>query len=354
MVLKVIVKLIFAILLLCTINLGMLAHVRDRAFPIEVSALKGDLFEMRAWDFSQEWMVAVDSRTNVIVYGDSLVSESIAGRRAWYLAKDDSLSYLGEEDRLMSVSCDSAAFLCKLPVCHGYDGHTRFSAKGKGGGRKFEIAESGMIDFQVSANPGKLILSQGDTIANVTLARERRNFTASFPEDSLANDVYMTVETYRWFDKTGLANHLPLALQQSVYYRTNSDYTIIKDSEAASARAFIADRSAVEKVDGQDEASDEDVMPDFDAIREDLKNVRAGCDGRIVTVGYDMQQCALVVTVDIMDASGRLYFHEQSNDGDSKGEITVDCSALRSGEYLVAVGVKDLPVEPEKRLVIIK
>lgn len=331
-------------------SLPLSAQSLSRTLPVEVEAIAGDLLTADRWDFSRSWLSSDRGKTVVANYGDSLLAETIGGRRYWYALRHDSLSYTGEEDRLTIIRTDSAAFVCPLPLRPGISGApSSFTASGTGGGRRFAIAETGEVGLSAATGYGTLILAPGDTLRNVLAVRERRSFTAVFPGDSTSASASALVETYRWYDSDGIATLLPVAMQRSVHTPPYDGST------PASAMAYLPDRGEFRVKDNDSRRpEDDETLPDAGAIAAALAAAGVTCDGRTITVEVTMPQPGLTVTVDIIDASGRLYLHESALSSGSADTLTLDCSSLRSGEYIAAIGVETVAVSPEKRLVIIR
>lgn len=338
-------KVVLAILLL----FGATAvPARETALPIAVGALQGDLLQKSEWDFSRQWLTDDRARMSVRVYGDSLLAETYGSRRFWYGIGGDSLTYRGEEDRLTTITPDSAVFVASLPFDFGTGNISVFEARGTGGGRRFEVREHVALEYAASPRPGILIIAPGDTISNVLLVRERRHVTVSFPDDSLAADMYMVTEICRWYDKAAAETLLPLAVQRSVY-----TVPLSEDAKPVSSSAYLPERGAYGER-SRDNAAETDNCIDPDAVGKALDNAAVSCDGRTVTVRAAMPQAGLHIAVDVMDAAGRLYMHEDAVSGTGTDEITLDCSSLRQGQYIAAVGVEDVAVAPKKELVIIR
>ena len=138
---------------------------REVALPMELEPLKGDILEQRVWDFSRQWLKDDKAKTKVRLYGDSLIAETYNGRRFWYSTFNDSVSFLGEEDLLTSIYLHNPAFVSPAPLTFGIDNrNVEFEASGQGGGRKFDIFETGELEFASCVSPGRLILAYGDTV----------------------------------------------------------------------------------------------------------------------------------------------------------------------------------------------
>ncbi len=95
-------------------------HAQEIMLPLVVDPLKGELLDTAVWDFSQQWSGDDRSGTSVHVYGDSLLAETVAGRRYWYCISGDSIFYNGEEDRLTTIIVDSPVYMTTRPFVPGY------------------------------------------------------------------------------------------------------------------------------------------------------------------------------------------------------------------------------------------
>lgn len=340
-----------ALFLLLLLFAALILPAREMILPMALAPLQGDLLHMSIWDFSQQWIAGDKAKTTICVYGDSLLAETYDGRRFWYDIIGDSLLYNGEEDRLTSICLDKPVYISSVPLSHGANnGSPVFSACGKGGGRQFSVSEFGSLEFTSSAQPGVLILAPGDTVSNVLAVRELRYITAYPTDDSLAT-THLIAETYRWYDSDGLESLLPLAVQRSVYIRAS----VSLDSNPATSMAFLPERVGFDRR-RQDDGGNGDInshQADADAVEAALNAAVVSCDGRKVTVRVTMPQSELHLTVDIMDAAGRLYLHEDAFSSGTTEEMTLDCTSLRQGQYIVATGVEDIAVAPKKELIII-
>ena len=340
-------KTLFLFLLLFA---SLILPAREMILPMALAPLQGNLLQMSTWDFSQQWIAGDKAKTTICVYGDSLLAETYDGRRFWYDIIGDSLLYSGEEDRLTSISLDKPVYISSVPLSHGANnGSPVFSACGKGGGRQFSVSEFGSLEFASSAQPGVLILAPGDTISNVLAVRELRDITAYPTDDSLAT-THLIAETYRWYDSDGLASLLPLAVQRSVYIGTSVSLA----SNPATSMAFLPERVGFDRRRQDDDGDINSHQANADAVEAALNAAVVTCDGRKVTVRVTMPQSELHLTVDIMDAAGRLYLHEDAFSSGTTDEMTLDCTSLRQGQYIVATGVEDIAVAPKKELIIIR
>lgn len=316
---------------------------RDRVFPCERSPLRGDLLSASIWDFSGQWLSTDRGRSNVRVYGDSLLAETVNGRRCWHHVSSDSLLYMSEEDRLTMLRLDTAVFSSPRPIRQGFSSTTAYSASGHGSGKRFAITVTGTLEFESSPRTGLLIPASGDTLRGISVTRERRTFTATFPDDTTASPVSCLVETYRWYDPDGLSSLLPVAMQRTVRFGND------REAEPSYSMAFLPDRNGHN---GDNEAwkTDSGMHTDPEAVASALRDASVSSDGRTVRVNVTLPADGLTLAVDIIDASGRLYLHQASMSGD----VTLDCSSLRQGEYIAVISVEEASASPEKRLVIIR
>ena len=343
-------KSLLSVILLFIIWAGRAEEVR---LPVEVAPLKGDILNNACWDFSRQDLTEENAGTSVRVYGDSLLSEIFSGRRFWYSLRRDSVSFLGEEDRLTAIVVDSTAFVARTPLNFGFvNGGVTFEAHGKGAGRQFGVRERGSIEFACSTRPGVLILSPGDTITDVLAVRERRYITAVFPEDSVSVPSHLITEIFRWYDSFGTVSLLPVAVQRAMY--TVSSLT--SGSVPVSSAAYLIDtgESGKDRQKRNGDGSPDELTVDTDAVGAALQDAVISCDGKSVTVSVAMPEPGLSVTIDIIDAPGRLYLHESILSSGATDGITVDCSGLRAGQYIAVVGIEDMPVMPKKKMIIIR
>ena len=84
-----------AVILLFLSAFAPVLMAQTREFPIEAEAIKGDVLHTNVWDFSLQWLRNDRGRANVQVYGDSLLAETLDGRRFWYSCSGDSVLYRG-------------------------------------------------------------------------------------------------------------------------------------------------------------------------------------------------------------------------------------------------------------------
>lgn len=87
--------------------------------PLVVDPLKSELLDDAVWDFSQQWTGDDRSGASVHVYGDPLLSETVAGRRSWYGIYGDSIFYNGEEDRLTTIVAERPVYMVSGPLIPG-------------------------------------------------------------------------------------------------------------------------------------------------------------------------------------------------------------------------------------------
>lgn len=348
-------KILLSIVLLLTTFSSTAVLKISRAFPTEVAPLSIDPLSANLWDFSRNWLFDDKGKTIVTNYGDTILTETIDGRRYRYHLRSDSLFYISEEDRLTAVQLDCAAFLTRFPVAAGFSGRSApFSAKGTGGGRRFAITETGEIVYRTAPATGTLILAPGDTLYNVLAVSERRSFIATVHADSMSA-VSALVETCRWYEAdlpASSAALIPVAMQRKVYSLRPGE-SATSDLTPSVSVAYLPDLSEFRHKKRDSPKPGLPDLPDAGEVAAALAAATVTCDGRTVTVAFSMPTAGLTVTADIVDASGHLYLHDSSISADTPGNLSIDCSSLRSGEYIVVIGVEDMSLKPEKRLAVI-
>ena len=143
---------------------------------------------------------------------------------------------------------------------------------------------------------------------------------------------------------------LPLAVQRSVY----ASGIIAADTAPLSSSAYLPDRGACDRSEKSGDEPFDHNSVDPEAVSAALDGADLKYDGRNVTVSIEMPVSGLNISLDIMDAAGRLYLHKSAESSGSADEISLDCSSLRSGQYIAAIGVADIPVQPKKEIIIIR
>ena len=343
---KFYLRILFSLLVVPIQTLAQMGEFAVECDPLEVKPL-----ESAVWDFSQRSRTGDARRTYVRIYGDSLMAESIAGRRAWYALSADSIFFINEEDRLTLMRIDDAVAVSPRRLVPGMvDSEAPFSATGSGGGRQFNFTERGHITLSSSLRPGILILSPGDTVRDVFVVRELRQSIVSF--DTVQDDAKKDVirETYRWYDSDGATRLLPLALQQTVYV-INLGQKFDSNTPVLRATAYLPDREALlEKRNRTSQVTDDQLS----AIGAALDRSVITCDGKTVSVSSEFPADGLPVSIDIVDASGRSYLHEDYLSSGGSDTYAINCSALRSGQYIAVVAVAHLSISPKKQMIIIR
>lgn len=319
-----------------------------RLLPVEIAAFDGDLMALPQWDMSQRWVVDDRRNTTVTVYGDTLLAETVSGRRTWYEIRRDSLFFKGEEDRLSAIGVDSTVFVGFYPLRSGDSRNSSFTAGGTVGGRGFSVIESGVLSIRTTGKPRLLILSDGDTIRNAILTKESRVYTAAFAGDTVHAPQPCAVETYRWYDADE-ERPLPVAIQKIVSLGDN----IAERAQPAVSSLFIRDRLDIDSgqkgVDVNDRAS-----PDAEQLIDELHAAEVTVNGRRLDVTVGLSVPGLALCVDVMDTAGRLYLHGDFTTSGGRQTCTLDCAELRSGEYIVAINLDAAEPLTEKRYVKIR
>ena len=326
--------------------IALASWAEEVRFDWAVEPLGGDILQNTVWDFSRQNAAFDNARMSVSMYGDSLLSERFDGRSFWYCTRDDSLSFIGEEDRLTLINLNKPAFIAPIPLNFNIlNCGMEFVAGGHGGGRQFDIYERGTLEFASSSRPGILILSPGDTIPDVLAVRERRDVVATFSYDADAPSQHLTVETYRWYSASGMTTLLPLAVQRTASTGRNG-------SERTYSMAYLPSNEDIDITSRNSGGADEKILA-FAAIEAALQDAFVTLDGRTITGHFCMPQSRLTVTLDIVDAAGHLYMHKSSISSGENDEIKIDCSGLRIGQYIAVIGVEGMNLESKKQLIII-
>lgn len=351
--LKFLLKIIFVVAAFYMLHVDAVAQNSLQRLPVEVETLRGDLLKSNIWDFSKQWQITDQGRTTICNYGDTLLAETIDSRRNWYALCGDTIKYIGEEDRLTTITLDTAIVAgYRESTSKSFAIKSQYTATGKGGGRRFTIKERGTIDYATAGHYGTLILTAGDTLHNVTLTRERRSFSASFPDDNQDVAISAMIETYRWHDEEA-TTYVPLAIQQSIFAATKERY-LAKDTKASFAVAFLPYKEEDEIKEVKGKIKDNQAEYDLVAIADALSRATMEYDGRMIATTVTLPYEEMMVTLDIVDSAGHLYLYSTKVSTGGNDTITVDCGCLHPGEYLSILGVENIGVAPEKKIVIIR
>lgn len=322
---------------LCEKNISMRKECLSVCFLL-LSLMGGAREELPCRSFSDAkavcdngavWNLSDAARTDragasYIIYGDTLVSETVDGLRRWYALTDEGRFFIREESRSFYIVPDS------VMTC--------------GTGAECEFTASGLLDniFPLSRRgthscegpfEGKIVVTTNDTIpARMMVERfeyEEKvspTFEGFIPADSLKKFSRHSVALYRWFVP---GRQLPVAVR-----------SVISAGKEESTVTYVYDFS---------EGLPESEILKREIIKESLAGATVAADGGKLRLRLNAP-LPFEIHVDIMTEGGISYHHsEHSVDGVC--ELEISAPGLPSGRYICAVSCDDLS---EKRLLTIK
>ena len=316
---------------------------------------------------------AEDSRKGIVIGRER-------NTRYYYRPATDSLLLTGYENNLQRVEYDQPELLLHMPLVYGscYDGffHGTSAYCEKVFSRIF-----GSYRVEVDGT-GVMLLPTGDTLRHVSRVHltelsayryypemgtvrmlktyvDSVAFTADSIRMGLAVDSLVTERhIYRWYaagyrypivevTTTGPKGEEPLVAE--AFYCSPEVLAAIDDEENEEIRRMlaanssssytadreIADREVATRKDNHN-GMGEDTAPDNESV---LQHVNISVVGSTVTVGYELAQDATVKAM-VCNVSGMtLRQASQSGQSDGSNMLTVNCSGLRRGEYVLYLNV---------------
>lgn len=308
---------------------------------LERRAIPCDDFSGTVWTVMDFEPADEDMGASYAAYGDTLLSETVDGRRIWYFLRGDTALMVREETDLMEAVPDTLVTawdwnMTGTPISSPMTTRGMYS-------QMFHITTEGSAEAYPPVE-GRLVATPGDTIPTI-MTRERRRFRSlitarpvSLPMDGSADTLRIYEVTHtRWYSRGNRT--YPLARQTDTRI-FSSDGNMTGEYSAA----YIADATLRDRCDTPQNMDNAD-------IARALKSASATCSSGHIRVGVDGGDAGFVLTVDVTDEGGILYSHKEAW---AKGPTTVDISTLGmpSGRYIVTIGSTATPVT-EKRLLII-
>lgn len=233
--------------------------------------------------------------------------EVINGVTDIYLFKNDTIHYRGwNRGRSSSVLCNNPVPLfplsndCCVEICSSFTGKgihcvdTPFVFEGMASGKKM--------------GRGILILSPADTLDNVTLVHETRQFQIRLHDEVSDPEHSSAVSIYRWYCE---GDSLPFAIQ----YKTGGE-----------SRLYIDDRSSIDKSD-ENEA----------AIKEWLSNIAMQVSAGIISFRTPSIDIEAVLDIYVMDVAGNIYSSRNISASFEGSSFDIPVKDIPHGNYIVSI-----------------
>lgn len=316
------------------------------------------------WDFRQ---LEVSDREYPVCYTeeeayDGLTVGTAFNTRHYYQTSTDSLLLRGYENNLTKVEYDQPELLLHLPLTYGERQETLFHGTACYCERLF-LRLFGTTSVEVDAT-GSMLLPSGDTLRHVsrvhiqklkaeqqypqlTTGQELKAYVDSliFTGDSIRLRMHdgrqlMQTDTYRWYaagyrypilESVAYGPQGAEPLQTVTLYCPPEEQRSLYDEQNEQLRQLLAeaDRHAA----GGSNDGDGGNAP------SSMSRYAVGVNGGTVTINYDLTQPATISAL-VCNTQGMLFLQQSQTSPAGTGyQLTLNCSALRSGEYVVYMNV---------------
>ncbi len=282
--------------------------------------------------------------------------------RHYYQASTDSLLLRGYENNLTKVEYDRPELLLHLPLTYGERQETLFHGTACYCERLF-LRLFGTTSVEVDAT-GSMFLPSGDTLRHVsrvhiqklkaeqqypqlTTGQELKAYVDSltFTGDSIRQRMQdgrqlMQTDTYRWYaagyrypilESVAYGPQGAEPLQTVTLYCPPEEQRSLYDEQNEQLRQLLAeaDRHAA----GGSNDGDGGNAP------SSLSRCAVGVNGGTVTIDYDLTQPATISAL-VCNTQGMLFLQQsQASEAGTGHQLTLDCHALRHGEYILYLSV---------------
>ena len=320
--------------------------------------------EDTVWDFTQ---LECSGREYPACYAEEDAYEGLIvgtefNTRHYYQASTDSLLLRGYENNLTKVEYDRPELLLHLPLTYGERHETLFHGTACYCERLF-LRLFGTTSVEVDAT-GSMLLPSGDTLRHVsrvhiqklkaeqqypqlTTRQELKAYVDSltFTGDSIRQRMHdgrqlMLTDTYRWYaagyrypilESVAYGPQGAEPLQTVTLYCPPEEQHTLYDEDNEQLRQLLAeaDRHAA----GGSNDGDGGNAP------SSLSRYAVGVNGGTVTIDYDLTQPATISAL-VCNTQGMLFLQQsQASEAGTGHQLTLDCHALRHGEYILYLSV---------------
>ena len=320
--------------------------------------------ENTVWDFTQ---LECSGREYPACYAEEDAYEGLIvgtefNTRHYYQASTDSLLLRGYENNLTKVEYDRPELLLHLPLTYGERQETLFHGTACYCERLF-LRLFGTTSVEVDAT-GSMLLPSGDTLRHVsrvhiqklkaeqqypqlTTGQELKAYVDSltFTGDSIRQRMHdgrqlMQTDTYRWYaagyrypilESVAYGPQGAEPLQTVTLYCPPEEQRTLYDEDNELLRQLLAeaDRHAA----GGSNDGDGGNAP------SSLSRCAVGVNGGTVTIDYDLTQPATISAL-VCNTQGMLFLQQsQASEAGTGHQLTLDCHALRHGEYILYLSV---------------
>ena len=299
----------------------------------------GDAGKDNCWNFSN---ASILEKSYSITYSRDTMLDIVGmehNSMYKYRVSKDSLVQTGYEEPTTIIRYDHPILQQVYPFSMDMKSSSRYEGEGwYCGDHAMKI--TGNVE-QEADGMGTIILSENDTLKNVLRVHTIRTSATTMTEDTCiadSADGHQEIEeAYRWYargyrypvyetvSRTSYYNLDPVACSQMAFLYLPEDQRILADS----LNQVIATRDSAESRNDNNNGNNK---PDI--IKYTVQN-----SGSSITINYDLTESAHITAL-ICNASGILYRHSERSDTAGEGyTLQIDCSGLRSGQYVLYINV---------------
>jgi len=320
--------------------------------------------EDTVWDFRQ---LEISDNGYPVCYTeeeayDGLTVGTAFNTRHYYQASTDSLLLRGYENSLTKVEYDRPELLLHLPLTYGERQETLFHGTASYCERLF-LRLFGTTSVEVDAT-GSMLLPSGDTLRHVsrvhiqklkaeqqypqlTTGQELKAYVDSltFTGDSIRQRMQdgrqlMQTDTYRWYaagyrypilESVAYGPQGAEPLQTVTLYCPPEEQRTLYDEDNELLRQLLAEADRHAAGGSNDGEGGNAPSP--------LSRCAVGVNGGTVTIDYDLTQPATISAL-VCNTQGMLFLQQsQASEAGTGHQLTLDCHALRRGEYILYLSV---------------
>ena len=296
-----------------------------------ISIIPGDDGENVEWDFSNIETLNKKQTTIYRCSPDSIFYEIESQSMNKYRLHMDSLLLINYQNPITTINYDIPILVVKYPLHYGDSYTSIYKGKGIYSGKN-ALDVNGTINVEADGF-GSITLPKGESINNVLRVHSVMTSSVGMEKDTIIRDtadrVLEIIEYYKWYAK---GSRYPVFGMQTISYFHNADY--IK-SEQTAYRYPIYSLSLQDDYIEQDDTTFADSSADKDSIISyNIQN-----ENNVITIHYSLTKKAKILAL-VAGVMGEVYRKEQQTNGAGDNYIlTLDCSGLRKGEYILYLNV---------------
>ena len=287
--------------------------------PLEVSTpVEKKIGNETLWDLTQT-ETSQGRGARFLVYGDTLLSETVGGWRRWFAVQGDTLLLQREE------SLSKAAVYADSVIIDGTEKSTPFRSFVRDSEDNRFVREG--IHRSMAAERCRLVVVPGDTLA-VTRITEDITFT-EIPDPMLADEDYIASEgksyrrqTHRWL-REGL---IPEAIMITEWSQEEDGERLLSQS------CHVRDYYGTESLNDESENDERDPEQETERILEAMQI--SWTEGKVTL--YLPSPIPVAYSIDILTDQGLPISHREV-DGDTETAPVISVNGVTTGRIMAVV-----------------